>query len=85
MTETPPNVPIRPARRSFFERVSIVWVVPLVALVIALGVAWQSYADRGPVVEIAFENASGVVAGQTELPWGWSKPCPSPSRWARCW
>ena len=67
MTETPPNVPIRPARRSFFERVSIVWVVPLVALVIALGVAWQSYADRGPVVEIAFENASGVVAGQTEL------------------
>lgn len=67
MTDTPPNVPIRPARRSFLERVSIVWIIPLAALVIALGVAWQSYADRGPLIEITFENASGIVSGQTEL------------------
>ncbi|EAQ04064.1 paraquat-inducible protein, putative, partial [Pseudooceanicola batsensis HTCC2597] len=67
MTETPPNVPIRPTGRSLLERLSIVWLIPLAALVIALGVAWQSYADRGPLVEITFENASGVVAGQTQL------------------
>lgn len=67
MTDTPPNVPIRPARRSFLERVSIVWIIPLAALVIALSVAWQSYADRGPLIEITFENASGIVSGQTEL------------------
>lgn len=67
MTDTPPQVPIQPARRSFLERVSIVWIIPLAALLIALGVAWQSYSDRGPLVEITFDNASGVVAGQTEL------------------
>lgn len=67
MTDTPPDVPIRPARRSLLERLSIVWLIPVAALVIALGVAWQSYAERGPVLEIEFENASGVVAGQTEL------------------
>lgn len=67
MTETPPNIPIRPARRSLIERLSIVWLIPLLALLIALGVAWQSYAERGPLIKITFENASGVVAGQTEL------------------
>ena len=67
MTDTPPNVPIRPARRSLLERLSVVWIVPIAALLIALGVAWQSYNDRGPLLEITFENASGVVAGQTEL------------------
>lgn len=67
MTDTPPNVPIQPARRSLLERLSVVWIVPIAALLIALGVAWQSYNDRGPLLEIAFENASGVVSGQTEL------------------
>lgn len=67
MSDTPPNVPVKPARRSVLERVSIVWVIPLVALVIALGVAWQSYTSRGPVIEIAFESASGVTANETEL------------------
>lgn len=67
MTATPPDVPIKPARRSLLERVSVVWIIPVAALVIALGVAWQSYTDRGPLLEIEFENASGVIAGQTEL------------------
>jgi paraquat-inducible protein B len=67
VTDTPPNVPIQPARRSLLERLSIVWLIPLAALIIALGVAVQSYLDRGPLVQITFENASGVVAGQTEL------------------
>ena len=67
MSETPPSVPIKAARRSLWQRVSIVWVIPLIALVIALGVAWQSFNDRGPVIRITFENAEGVKAGATEL------------------
>ena len=62
-----PTPDLKPAPRSLLERVSIVWVVPLAALVIALGVAWQNYSDRGPVIRIAFENAAGVQAGETEL------------------
>ena len=65
--DTPPDVPVKPARRSLFERISIVWVIPLVALLIALAVAWQSYADQGPVIEISFDNAAGVTANETEL------------------
>ena len=62
-----PTPELKPAPKSLMERVSIVWLVPIGALVIALGVAWQNYSDRGPVIRIAFENAAGVQAGQTEL------------------
>ncbi|MEM9779422.1 MAG: MlaD family protein, partial [Pseudomonadota bacterium] len=63
----PPDIPVEPARKSLMDRVSIVWVVPLTALLIAMGVAWQTYSDRGPLIEIAFAEASGITAGQTEL------------------
>ncbi|MBN2905796.1 MAG: MCE family protein [Rhodobacteraceae bacterium] len=64
---SPPTTPILPARKSLLERVSIVWVIPAAALAIALGVAWHSYSSRGPLLELSFENASGIRAGETEL------------------
>ncbi|MEP5759897.1 MAG: MlaD family protein, partial [Litoreibacter sp.] len=67
MTSTPPPVNIIPARRSVWERISWVWLIPVFALVIALGVAWQAYNDRGPIIRILFESAAGVKAGVTEL------------------
>ncbi len=67
MTDTPPNPDVKPARRSLRDRFSLVWLVPIGALAISLGVVWHSYSDRGPLVEIAFPNASGVKAGETEL------------------
>lgn len=67
MNDAPAPVPIDPARESFLGRASIVWVIPLVALVIALAVAWQSYNNRGPLISIEFENGAGIAVGQTEL------------------
>lgn len=66
MTDVPP-VPVTTARRSLLDRVSVVWLVPFAALLIALGVAWQAWVDRGPLIEILFEDASGVTRGVTEL------------------
>ncbi len=67
MSDEAPEPRVEPLRRSLLERVSIVWIVPLGALLISLGLAWQSYSQRGPTIEIAFQNASGVQAGETEL------------------
>ncbi|EKE45638.1 paraquat-inducible protein B, putative [Oceaniovalibus guishaninsula JLT2003] len=71
MTDLPPDaVPepeIKPARRSLLDRVSVVWIVPIGALLISLGVVWQSWQDEGRRIEIEFDNASGVRAGETEL------------------
>ncbi|MGY3437536.1 MULTISPECIES: PqiB family protein [unclassified Marinovum] len=66
MTDHTPADPIvRPARGG--SRFSAVWLVPLVALGISLGIAWNSYAARGVLVEIVFDSASGVAADKTEL------------------
>ncbi|MEM9637666.1 MAG: MlaD family protein [Pseudomonadota bacterium] len=67
MNDAPAPVPIDPARESYLGRASIVWLIPLIALIIALAVAWQSYNDRGPLIFVEFENGAGIAAGQTEL------------------
>ncbi|MEO3416953.1 MlaD family protein [Roseovarius sp. CAU 1744] len=67
MSNTPPPVRIEPARQAFLNRFSIVWVIPLLALAIALGLAWQTYNDRGPVIEIEFQNGAGIAKRETEL------------------
>ena len=53
-----------PARR---PRFSAAWLVPLIALAISLGVAWRSYSDRGPLIEIVFETGAGLEAGKTPV------------------
>jgi len=35
--------------------------------IVSLGVAWRSYSQRGPLIEIQFDNAAGVEAGQTAI------------------
>lgn len=62
-----PELPVSDGRRSFLERVSLVWLVPLAALGVSLWVAWESYADRGPLMDILFEEATGIREGETEL------------------
>lgn len=49
------------------RRPSLVWIVPLLAIAIAVGVAWQNYASQGPVIEISFADGSGIRSGETEL------------------
>ena len=57
---SPADLDVRAARPSIWRRLSLVWLVPLLALVVSLGVAYQSYLDKGVLIEIAFENASGI-------------------------
>lgn len=67
MTDTPQEVTISPARKAFLSGASIVWIIPLLALLVALFVAWQSYNERGPLIAVEFEQGTGIAAGETEL------------------
>ncbi|MEI4470346.1 MlaD family protein [Frigidibacter sp. MR17.24] len=58
---------IRPARERWWRSLSPVWLIPIVALAVSLGVAWNSYADRGRLISVKFDNASGIEAGSTLL------------------
>ncbi|SEK71211.1 paraquat-inducible protein B [Roseovarius nanhaiticus] len=64
---TPPPPPVKAAKGSPFRRISVIWLVPLIAFVAVIGVAVKTYLDQGPLIQIAFENASGITAGTTEL------------------
>ncbi|KIC14404.1 paraquat-inducible protein B [Leisingera sp. ANG-DT] len=54
-------------RPSPWRNLSLVWLVPLAALLVSLGVAWQAYSDRGVLISISFENASGIAANETTV------------------
>ena len=46
---------------------SIVWLIPIVALVVGAFVAWRTFASLGPLVAIEFESAEGLEAGKTKV------------------
>lgn len=66
-TQQPANMQIDPPKASIWRNLSVVWLVPILALVVSLGIAWQSYAARGVMIEITFQNASGVTPGDTAI------------------
>jgi paraquat-inducible protein B len=58
----------RVERASYLSsRVSFAWLLPVAALVFAGWVLWQAYIERGPLVEIRFGKAGGVIAGETRV------------------
>ncbi len=63
----PPLPQIEAGPASVWRNLSVVWLVPVLALAVALGIAWQAYSERGTLIEIRFENAGGVVAGETTV------------------
>ena len=65
MTEPKAADPV--VRRARGPRFSVVWLVPILALAVSLGIAYQTYAERGVLIEIAFDSASGIAAEKTEL------------------
>ena len=48
-------------------RFSVIWLVPLVALLIAGYLGWRGLTTRGPVITITFDTADGLTSGQTEV------------------
>jgi paraquat-inducible protein B len=67
MTETPDDLDVAEAVVSTRRRPSIVWLIPLVAAIVGAFVAWRTFSERGPQVEITFESAEGLEAGKTAI------------------
>lgn len=56
-----PQAILEPPRR----RPSIVWFIPLLAAVVAIGIAVQRILTEGPTITLLFQAASGVQPGKT--------------------
>jgi paraquat-inducible protein B len=46
-------------------RVSIVWIIPILAALVAIGIAIQRVRSEGPTITIEFKEANGIEAGKT--------------------
>ena len=46
-------------------RISVVWIIPILAAVVAIGIAVQRVLSEGPTITIVFKAAEGIEAGKT--------------------
>jgi paraquat-inducible protein B len=57
-----PQATIVPPKRG---RVSVIWIIPVLAAVVAIGIAVQRILSEGPTITIVFTAAEGIEAGKT--------------------
>ena len=57
-----PRATVVPPKRT---RISPVWIIPILAAVVAIGIAVQRILSEGPTITIVFRSAEGIEAGKT--------------------
>jgi len=57
-----PQATVVPPKRG---RISLIWVIPILAAIVAIGIAVQRIRSEGPTITIVFTAAEGVEAGKT--------------------
>lgn len=62
-----PEMDVTPAKRSPWRNLSFVWLVPILALIISMAVAWQSYNNKGTLITIVFKDAAGITPKDTTI------------------
>lgn len=77
MTDTPPDgsppamKPAEPVRKTAPRAAragsSLIWLVPIIALIVTLGVGWNAIAGRGTLVSVKFKDATGITPGETAV------------------
>ena len=63
MSESIPEI----QESSKFTFITSIWIVPIIAIAIALWLAFQYYSELGPKIEIKFEKSEGLKAGQSQI------------------
>jgi paraquat-inducible protein B len=64
--QTPPTAVIH-SRLDRRRRLSLIWAIPIVTALIGGWLAWRALSERGPLITITFEAASGLIAGQSHV------------------
>jgi paraquat-inducible protein B len=52
-------------RRS--RRISIIWLVPIVAVAIGVWLAYDTWSKQGPTIKVTFDSGQGLQPGQSQL------------------
>src|SRR5262249_60531803 len=57
------------------SRISMVWIIPILAAVVAVGIAVERILTEGPTITIMFKVADGIEAGKTDVKYKDVKIC----------
>src|SRR5712691_3217177 len=57
-----PQATVEPPKRARF---SVIWIIPILAAAVAIGIAVQRIVTEGPTITIVFRSADGIEAGKT--------------------
>ena len=61
-----PDLPLKQPQ-THRRRFSPIWILPIVAVLVAAWLAYTTLAEKGPVITITFKTASGLEAGKTQI------------------
>ena len=72
MSDSPENpTPVEELREARVRRRSrrfpVVWIVPVVAVIVAVALVYDRLQEYGPTITIKFKDGSGVKVGRTEI------------------
>ena len=60
-----PNIPQATTAPHKRARFSVIWIIPIIAALVAIGIAVQRFLNEGPTITITFKVAEGIEAGKT--------------------
>src|SRR5215472_11274895 len=63
----PSGLPEATVARGRRARISAVWIIPALALLVAVGIAVNRIRNEGPTIIIVFASAEGIEAGKTPI------------------
>lgn len=63
--DAPRHGPHSRVRRS--RRISIIWLVPILAVAIGVWLAYDTMSKQGPTIKVTFDSAEGLQPGQSQL------------------
>jgi paraquat-inducible protein B len=52
-------------KRGKFNFITSIWIVPIIAIIIALWLVYEHFSRLGPLIKIDFKESGGLVAGQS--------------------
>ena len=62
-----PGLSEMPQAHTKRSRLSLIWLIPVIAVAIGGYLAWRTLAQRGPLITITFPTADGITADQTQV------------------
>jgi paraquat-inducible protein B len=64
--DTHPHTPAHPHIEET-KGFSVVWIIPLIALLVGGWLVFKSFSERGPEITLVFGSAEGIEAGKTQI------------------